>query len=57
MHRLADTGDMSKDSEGISDSPTKTYGTGSIEWSAELDRGIKDVFRIARARLKDMGVA
>lgn len=29
---------------------------GSAEWTQELDRGIRDVFEIAKARLKSMGL-
>ena len=49
---LHDNGE--KDSEGISDSITRTCQPGSVEWTGELERGIIDVFRIAKARLKGL---
>ena len=51
---LHDNGE--KDSEGISDSVTRTCPPGSAEWTTELERGIVDVFRIAKARLKGLNL-
>lgn len=45
-----------KDDEGASAPPTQTYEVGSAEWKAELERALKDIFLIAKARLKGMGV-
>ena len=45
-----------KDEEGASAPPTETYDIGSPEWKAELERALKDIFLIAKARLKGMGI-
>lgn len=45
-----------KDDEGASAPPTQTHEVGSSEWKAELERALKDIFLIAKARLKGMGV-
>lgn len=45
-----------RDSEGIDTSPIETYPTGSEAWVSELERGLKDVFLIAKARLKSLGL-
>lgn len=46
----------SKDDEGASAPPTTTHEVGSAEWKAELERALKDVFLIAKARLRGMGL-
>lgn len=45
-----------KDEEGASAPPTETLDVGSPEWKAELERALKDIFLIAKARLKGMGI-
>jgi hypothetical protein len=45
-----------RDSEGVDTSPIETYPAGSDEWVTELERGLKDVFLIAKARLKGFGL-
>lgn len=46
-----------KDSEGAGPPPTATYSEGSPEWTRELERGLKDVFKIAKARLRALNVS
>lgn len=41
-----------KDTEGAQASPTVTHPIGSKEWTAELERGLNDVFGIAHARVQ-----
>lgn len=54
---LMSSGDgQEKDDEGVSTEVTATYQPGSQRWNSELDRGIADVFRIAKARLKGLGL-
>jgi 2-oxo-4-hydroxy-4-carboxy--5-ureidoimidazoline (OHCU) decarboxylase len=44
-----------KDDEGSS-APPATHQVGSKEWKEELERALGDIFQIAKARLKGMGV-
>ena len=46
-----------KDSEGAGPPPTATYSEGSPEWTRELERGLTDVFKIAKARLRALNIA
>lgn len=50
------SGEEMKDDEGICTDPTITYEFGSPEWKAELERGLSDVFKIAKARLRGVGL-
>jgi len=56
FHLLGVSGDEMRDDEGICTDPTLTYEFGSPEWVAELERGLEDVFKIAKARLKGVGL-
>jgi 2-oxo-4-hydroxy-4-carboxy--5-ureidoimidazoline (OHCU) decarboxylase len=46
-----------KDSEGAGPPPTTTHSEGSPEWTRELERGLADVFKIAKARLRALNIA
>lgn len=56
MEQLLMHSNGEKDEEGASAPPTATREVGSAEWKAELERALKDIFLIAKARLKGMGV-
>lgn len=55
MEKFLMQGPNEKDTEGAQAAPTVTHAIGSREWANELERGLKDVFRIAQARLDGQG--
>lgn len=56
MEKFLMHGTGAKDEEGAAAPPTATHPAGSEEWKAELERALRDIYLIAKARLKGMGV-
>lgn len=56
LEKFLMSGTGEKDDEGNSAPPTTTHDVGSEQWCSELERALKDIFLIAKARLRGLGV-